>query len=377
LLDVTPVLARVEPRFDEVLFPGEPWPEVRRILVVRNDRLGDLVLTLPAIRALREAYPASWIALLVRPSLVPLAEMVPDGDQVIADPGDSGSLVHTMEQFRADLAICISRDARSSWAAWKAGIPRRVGTGFRLYSPLFHRRVDEHRHAGIRHEVEHALAFAHRAGASQPDEVRFPLRIPGNAEESVRNWLELQKVTPPFVILHPGSGGSCPAWPLSHYIELATLLEAEGIPVVFTLGSQDEVLHEVLDGEHPAIRRRPRFSGDLDAMAALQSCGSAVIGSSTGPVHLAAALGTPVLAFHAPWPSCGVRRWGPYSDRGWALVADLEEATHWSRRRRRRLGERLMAGIPPTSALRCIRGILQGRDPELEESPAEGEVAEA
>lgn len=365
MLDVTPVLAQVDRRPEEIRFPGEPWSEIRRIVVIRNDRMGDLVLTLPAIHALRRCYPAAWIAVLVRGDLVPLARMAEEIDEVIADPVDSGVLVRILEEYRADLSLCVSREARSSWAVWKAGVPRRVGTGFRIYSPLFHRRVDEHRQAGTRHEVEYALAFAHRSGAGELDRVRFPLNVPETATESLGNWLALQKIEKPFVVLHPGDMSPCPDWPAAQFIELATLLEAEGIPVVFSLGMGNPPFSEMLDAEHPAIRSRPRFSGDAAALAALLSHCAALVGGSGGPVHLASALGIPTLAFHAPWSSCGVGRYGPYSENGWAIVAELEEAKHWSGRKRRKMADRLMAGIPATAALRCVRSFLQGELPTM------------
>lgn len=371
MLDVTPVLAQVERRPEEIRFSGERWPEIRRIVVIRNDRMGDLVLTLPAIHALRACYPSAWIAVLVRNEVAPLAGMAEDVDEVIVDPVDSGALVRILEEYRADLALCISREARSSWAVWKAGVPRRVGTGFRIYSPLFHRRVDEHRQAGTRHEVEYALAFAHRCGAGSSDRARFPLKVPGTARESLENWLELQKVGRPFVVLHPGDESVCPAWPASQFVELATHLEGEGVPVVFSLGTGNVPFSEMLDGEHPAIRSRPRFCGDAAALAALLSHSAAVVDGGGGPVHLAGALGVPALAFHAPWPSCGVGRYGPYSADGWAIVAELEEALHWSGRKRGRMAERLMAGIPATTALRCVRSFLQGEPPTLSASVPE------
>lgn len=367
MLDVRSRIVQVRRRHDEVRSPGEKWSGVRRIVVVRNDRLGDLVLTLPALRALRMCYPSAWIALIVRPSLAPLASLMDDVDQVLTDPGNTADLVNMLITYRADLALCIARDARSSWAAWKAGIPRRVGTGFRFYSPLFHRRVEEHRRAGVRHEAEYAMSFVHRSGAVDYGRLEPRLTVPNHTMESIRRWLELQKVSPPFVVLHPGSGGSCPPWPATHFVALATLLEAEGIPVVFSMGLEEDALSRLLDDEHRTIRRRPRFTGDILALSALLSCASAVVGSSTGPVHLAAALGTPTLAMHAPWPTCGVDRWGPYSENGWAIVAEHDAAMHWSRRKRRLMSERLMGGISSTVVLRCVMSLVRNEAPVIEE----------
>jgi hypothetical protein len=76
-------------------------------------------------------------------------------------------------------------------------------------------------------------------------------------------------------------------------------------------------------------------------------------------------MGAATLAIHAPWPTCAVGRWGPYSDRGWGLVADHPGAGGWSRRRRRRDGDALMSSVPPEIALRCALEILEGRTPRV------------
>ena len=80
-------------------------------------------------------------------------------------------------------------------------------------------------------------------------------------------------------------------------------------------------------------------------------------------MHLAAALGTPTLALHAPWRSCGVSRFGPYADNGWGLVAEDAAAATWSRARRARDGAALMAAVGPDTVLGAARALLEGRRP--------------
>ena len=162
---VRPRLVQVERRAEEVRTPGEAFPDVRRLIVVRHDRLGDLVVSLPAVAALRSTYPRARLGLLVRPHLVPLAAMVEGVDQVLPAHADRRQLRREVASFDADLMVCISRGANIPSVAVRTAVRRRVGSGFRIYSPLFTRTVAERRHAGGRHEVEYALSFAHRAGA--------------------------------------------------------------------------------------------------------------------------------------------------------------------------------------------------------------------
>jgi ADP-heptose:LPS heptosyltransferase len=121
--------------------------------VARHDRLGDLVVTLPAIAALREAYPSANLALLVRPDTAPFARLVAGVDVVLGVPDDRRSLVTALREHRPDLMVCISRGAAVAWAAGRSGALHTVGAGHRYFSWLFERRVDERRRAGERHEV--------------------------------------------------------------------------------------------------------------------------------------------------------------------------------------------------------------------------------
>jgi ADP-heptose:LPS heptosyltransferase len=366
---VRPFLAQVERRAAEVRAPGSPLPGVRRVVVVRSDRLGDLVLTLPAVDALRRAYPAARLALMVRPHLAALARRVEGVEQVLeAEPG----LLRRARRLRAydaDLAVCISREPETALAAALAGVRQRVGSAYRLYSPLCHRRVQEHRRTGDRHEVEYALAFAHRAGAVAGP-ARFPIRPSAEAERSVRRWIEVHRVRDRFVLLHPGSGGSCPAWPVERYVELASTLVAHGAGVVVSIGPADGSIGTSLRSGPREVRALPQFTGGLDELAALCLRAGVVASNSTGPLHLAAALGAKTLGFYPPWTSCGYRRWGPYAADGWALVAHSEEALAWTRPLRARHGRALMRALGADTAAACILELLAGRPPALGPRPA-------
>jgi len=361
---VTPHLHQVVRRPEEVRTPGTRFDDVRRLIVVRHDRFGDLVLTLPAVDALRRAYPEARLALMVRPDLAPLARMVPVVNDVLEAEADRARLRGEIERYAADLIVCISRAAGMSRVAARARVKRRVGTGYRIYSPFFTRTVNERRRAGSRHELEYALSFAHRAGAS-PGPETFPLQVDDASRTAALEWLASVRVDGPFALLHPGSGGSCPRWPVRRFIEVADRLLASGARVVFSIGPEDAVCEEVLDAARAHVRDLPRFSAGIDRLAAVLDVAAVVVSNSTGPLHLAAALGTPTLGVYAPWSTCGVVRWGPYAANGWALTAECREATRWSREERLQLGEQLLAAIPPEVVADCAAALLEGRAPEL------------
>ena len=363
-MEVTPRLLQVVRRAEEVRTPGEAFPGIRRLVVVRHDRLGDVLLSLPAIEALRRTYPEARLALMVRPELVPLARMVPVVDEVLVAHANRARLRRELAGFDADLVVCISRGAGMSRVAAGARIRRRVGTGYRIYSPLFTRTVNERRSAGRRHEAEFSLSFAHRAGAA-PGPAAFPLEIAAHTRTSVGGWLARHGLDEgPFAVIHPGSGRSCPRWPVRHFIELAAALLDRGFGVTFSIGPEDAWCDEVLDAARARVRSIPRFRGGLEHLPALLDSAALVVGNSTGPLHLAAALDRATLGFYAPWSTCGVNRWGPYSERGWAIMADCAAARGWSRGERDRLGAQLLALISPEIATHAAAVLLEDRSPE-------------
>ena len=363
-MQVRPRLLQVEQRAEEVRTPGEPFPAVQRLIVVRDDRLGDLVVSLPAVDALRRTYPRARVALMVQPTLVPLARMVRAVDEVLSAHSDPGRLGHAIETFDADLIVCISRGAAMPRAAARAGVKLRVGTGYRIYSPIFTRAVGERRRSGGRHEVEYALSFAHRSGAAAAP-ASFPLSVPDSAAVSAADWLCSRGVDDPFAVLHPGSGGSCPRWPADCFLQLARELVGAGLNVVLSIGPEDGWCEALLEESPPDVRTLPRFTGGLETLPALLSRATVLVSSSTGPLHLAAALGTATLGLYTPWPTCGVTRWGPYARNGWALAAECEEARYWSRGERRRRGGELLGGIRPDLVARCAMTLSTGHAPQL------------
>ena len=137
-----------------------------RILVVRTDCIGDVVLSLPVVTALRRAYPGAYLAMLVHPGIRGIVEHHPDLDGVLWDgAGETGfrgffRLLGEIRRGKFDVALLLHPTLRLAVVLALAGIPVRVGTGYRFYAFLFNRRVWEHRKDSRRHEVEYNLSLA-------------------------------------------------------------------------------------------------------------------------------------------------------------------------------------------------------------------------
>lgn len=293
-----------------------------RILVVRTDRIGDVVLSTPVLTALRQRYPAAFIAMLVRPYTQDVVSGHPHLDEVILDEpegehaGAAGfwRLVRELRRRRFDGILLLHPTLRLAGLAWLAGIPLRIGTGYRAYSPLFNHRIYQHRKKSGRHELDLNLDLA--AAIDAPSgEVQFHLHVPGEAEARVRRLL-LERgaaATRPLVILHPGSGGSALDWPLTGFARLASrLLDAGEVSVAVTGSRAEKSLVDALCSQAPSSLIRLDGELTIKELLALYRQAAVTVANSTGPLHLAVAAGCRVVGLYCPLGACAPERWGPY-----------------------------------------------------------------
>ena len=310
------------------LFYKRTLQPLRRILVVRTDRLGDLILSFPVIEALRKAYPLSEIDLLVNPYAVPLARLQRSVRHVWADSyqGIRGfrDLVRWLRDRSYDSVFHLYPRPRLALATCMASIPARVGTRYRYYALLFNHRVPLHRKGSGMHERDLNLLLLQSQGI--PTEgAEAGIEIP---EQIRRETIELLQqmgihAPEPLVVLHPGSGGSSLNWPPESFGRLASILVQAGFCVLVTgAKTEQETVRTVLSTGGGGI---VDLSGRLDLahLAALLQAVDLVVTNSTGPLHLADALGTQAVGLFSPFESALPDRWAPYHQRDNVLVPSI------------------------------------------------------
>ncbi|MFA5975861.1 MAG: glycosyltransferase family 9 protein [Elusimicrobiota bacterium] len=285
-----------------------------RYLIVRTDRIGDVLLTTPVASALRASDPQAHIAFLVRSYAAPLLQNNPDIDETIVDAGGPvAPLIQQLKDGRYDVAIVAYPRWRVSWAVWRARIRRRIGPASKWYSLFFNERLWQHRSEGRRHEADYNLELLKPLGVPVK---RVQTRIVLTEDEKQRAHQFLESLGVPFqkpvVILHPGSGNSSARWPLNSFMELGSRLLEEGYEVVVT-GGRGENYQPIMMNQ---MRRVPVFvpSGgvSLRELAALLACANLVVTNSTGPLHIAVGLDVPTVSIYSSIATCHPRRWGPY-----------------------------------------------------------------
>lgn len=308
---------------------------LRRILLIRSDRIGDLVLTLPAIEAVRRTWPAAHLTLLASAYAAPLLSGSALVDKLMLDdPAQNPrALAQQLKVENYDAAIVFNYTTRTCLAAWLARIPRRVCWAYKpLGFLLANRRVRLHRSRPPVHEARFALAFAERLGCAaaerDPIDMKARLEVDAAASVLVRRQIERGLGTAgPLFGVHPLNSHSAYNWPLSRYTELVARLAQVG-RVLVTGNAKERSSLDQLRCQLPAdLRRRVLFLCDLsltELVCAVREL-SVLTVSSTGPMHIAAAVGTPVVGLFSPHPSHAPAKWAPLGRKRTLFVAPLEQ----------------------------------------------------
>lgn len=300
-----------------------PHPAPRRILVIRTDLLGDLVLTLPAVLALRRAYPEAQIDLLVQPSTAGILAGQPGIDRVLlCDPdgwfGGIGKreiraklrdLVRTLRAARYDLAVSICGDAASIFARL-SGARRRVGYAGEAFAHFLTDPVPGARYQIRQHETAYCLDLAAAAGGivDPPGSLsRLPrLMVLPEAQAVVADLLAQSGARPrqPVIALHAGArNGQAKRWPLPYWARLADQLMDQTDALVVLIGAPgDKPLAQGVIQRLRVPARAVDLTGatDLPALVALLAACAVVVTGDSGPLHIAEAVGTRVVAIHGP-----------------------------------------------------------------------------
>jgi len=299
-----------------------------RVLVVRNDKLGDFVLAWPALALLAESLPEVAVDVLVPEYTREMAELCPWVELVVVDPGEGagvGALTRTLREGGWSALIALFSTTRVGFAAWRAGIPQRLAPATKLAQVFFDRRLVQRRSRSEKPEYEYNADLVRHFLAErgvEPAEVGPPYlhldaeRV-GEVERAFRERHGLDGGTR-LVFVHPGSGGSARNLSLEQYATLANRLEsARGHVVVVTAGPGEEAAAEGLAAgitSAPSVVHRSEQG--LARFAEHLAFADLFVSGSTGTLHVAGALDRPTAAFFPRRRSSTPLRWRPVCSPG-------------------------------------------------------------
>ncbi len=295
---------------------------INNILVLRPDRLGDIILTLPVIKNLKDAYPGAQIFYLCTDYTSQiLRSYTLISDLIIYDRYDIHKgllgtirLAKELKMHKFDLAIHLLPRFPLALATYLSKIRYTVGTGYRWYAFLFTHRKYEHRKHNQYHETEYNLRLLDNIGLPSKfsQDVFKYFSFPVSTEIYIRDFISIEFKNRPLILIHPGSGGSSIDWPFENYIGLIRCLNQWGKYEVGITGVESErnFLAPLLKSDLKIYD----FVGllNLNQLAILLKKSALLVSNSTGPLHLAVAMDTLVLGFYPNSPGLGPQRWGPY-----------------------------------------------------------------
>lgn len=303
------------------------WQAARKVLCVRLDSLGDVLMCTPAMRALRESLPGSTLTLLGSPSGAAAVPFIPELIDAIVyqapwmkashpHPGrDDAAMIALLAARRFDAAVIFTTYTQSALPAallcQLAGIPLRLAhcreNPYQLLSDWVE---DPEPKRMVRHEVQRQLELVKRVGCfTKTLGLSFAVRSADLAAAQAHLLRAGVKPGQRWLQLHPGASAAARRYPAARWAQAIRLLaDAFGLPMVLTGSSAEAILVDEIRSSCGVETHSLAGKLDLGQLGALSRLATVVIANNTGPAHVAAAVGTPVVDLyaltnpqHTPW----------------------------------------------------------------------------
>ncbi|MGL5109599.1 MAG: glycosyltransferase family 9 protein [Vibrio ordalii] len=304
---------------------------MNKLLVIRNDKIGDFMLAWPSFAMLKASLPDCHITALVPNYTVALAELCPWIDSVLIDPTDKGSkhaqrdLITKIEAEHFDASINLFSTTYNAKLVWKSKIPYRLAPATKLAQIFYNKRIKQKRSQSAKPEFEYNLDLIRsflsdigcKAVEPSPPYLTFSAQRLNGQKNKLAKQLQLDS-TKSWVYVHAGSGGSANNLSLAQYADLIVGLEGN-FDVVLTAGPGEEQKAAQLQS---LMRERGRASALYDKndglvdFACSIACADLFVAGSTGPLHIAATLDVPTVGFFPGKRSSTPLRWKPLNSEG-------------------------------------------------------------
>jgi ADP-heptose:LPS heptosyltransferase len=305
-------------------------PDVSRILLVRTDKIGDVTLTTPAIAALRKQLPNAVLVGLTSPFGAEIYRGNPHLNETIEITSEHAGffgffrLLFEIRRHRFDAVVIFQTRFTIAFVLWLSRIRYRIGPLSKWWSWIFYNRGRRQNRSAVEmHEAEYNIQLLRSFDITVADtKERTYLQVQPEAKRSAAKFFAEKGLSngKKTVAIHPGMAGSALNWPENHYGHLGRSL-SKRYNVLVTGGLSEVALVErvfqdiaksqtyMLD--QPMVAKYVGERGLAELIAILDRC-DGVVAPSTGPMHLAVALGKKVVSVFSPIKVQSAVRWGPY-----------------------------------------------------------------
>ncbi len=281
----------------------------KKILIIKPSSLGDIVMALPALSALRQSFPDAEISWFIRPEFAPLIKNHPDLSEVIIfDRRFLGkawynprafaalvSLIRRLNRSKFDIVLDLQGLFRTASLAWLSGCRKRLGmANARELAHIFYNLKVEQTEDCI-HLVDYYLKIVREAGASKTD-VQFLLPVDSAAAGWVKKLLKSEGIDGSYAVFVPGSAHADKCWPVERFAALADRVSKQfGLSIAAAGTASEKDVVEELKNKASVPVANLAGATSISELVALLKATRLVVSNDTGPGHIAAALGVPVV----------------------------------------------------------------------------------
>ncbi len=296
-----------------------------RFLICRIDRIGDVVLSTPLPREIKKNFPDSFVAVLVRKYTKDIYLNNPFVDEIIIYDEKSTfksflKMLKVIRSFKFTHAFMLLPDERLNYLLFLSGIKTRIGVGHKLYQFLtFTKYVDRKKYVEERHEADYCLDMLRKIGI-KPASIEPEIYLNENEKVIAQNFKQEFAPNGEFLIgINSTSGNSSPNLSYAEYRKLIEKLAAvKKFRVIITDLNPPEEIQNIDGVFYPMTKDTLRES--IIKFSAL----NVLISSSTGPMHICAALKVPTISVFCPLPACSPKLWGPLGNKSIVLLPRKE-----------------------------------------------------
>jgi lipopolysaccharide heptosyltransferase II len=301
------------------------WKDCKNILCIRPDNMGDLIMTGPALRALKESFDCR-ITVLTSSMAAGVAKLMPEIDEIMIfdvpwvkshlapDPESFTGTVRKISQKQFDAAVIFTVYSQNplptAMLAYLAGIPLRLAyCRENPYQLLTDWVPDQEPYLLIKHQVRRDLDLVAKVGATSSND-QLTLRVNNGLKEQVSQILAEQGINTqrPWLIFHPGVSETKREYPVAQWAAAGRELIRKGHQVILTGAASEKYLCESIQQQIGKGSKNTAGLFNLEEFVTLISMAPVVVSVNTGTVHIAAAVGTPVVVLyaltnpqHTPW----------------------------------------------------------------------------
>lgn len=284
------------------------------------------------IDTLNYNFPGSKIDFLVNKRVSELVYDYPNINKVHAIEKDTISDIKAIcLDNKYDLAIIVHPEFSIAQGIYNGGVKYRLGTANRWYSFLFNIRHKQHRKNSVKHELEYNLDLLYELNCKQIDNITPQLNVTDETISAVKSKLFSAgtDIENDFIVIHIPSLKSAKVWNDKNFIELINLITGDNylqIKIILT-GTKDDIsqVKGVMSKLNKSNRLYSVFDLNLKELAGLLKKAKLFVSNSTGPIHIAAAVGTFVIGLYSPLKVESPMRWGPYTEKKKIFVPDCDD----------------------------------------------------